>query len=107
VPQLGVMRRSTEAIQRGGAALAMDELWKAIASHSEEPFATKNGIPFTYIVSGDSLHLQNTNQVLGRAQFEDAAGRKGITKPSDLGDLRGSSYTWAILQDPRIGAFKG
>ena len=83
------------------------ELWKAIAIHSGEAFATKTGIPFAYTVHGDSLHLHNTNQVLSRGQFEDAAGRKGITKPPDLGDLRGSSYTWAILQDPRIGAYKG
>jgi len=83
-----------------------DELWAAIASYGEEPFATKTGIPFAYTVDGDSLHLHNTNQVLSRRQFEDAAGRNGIAKPSDLGDLRGSSYTWAILRDPRIGVFK-
>jgi len=87
--------------------MAADELWTAIASHSGEPFATKTGVPFAYTVDGDSLHLHNTNQVLSRRQFEDAARRKGIAKPSDLGDLRGSSYTWAILHDPRIGIFRG
>ena len=87
--------------------MTLDELWRAIASYSGEPFATKTGIPFAYTVEDDSLHLHNTNQVLSRTQFEDAARRQGITKPSDLGDLRGSSYTWAILHDPRIGVLKG
>jgi hypothetical protein len=86
--------------------MSVDALWERITNHSGEAFATKTGIPFAYTVDGDSLHLHNTNQVLGRGQFEDAARRQGVTKPSDLGDLRGSAYTWAILQDPRIGAYK-
>jgi hypothetical protein len=53
-----------------------DDLWKSIASHSGEIFATKTGIPFEYTVDGDSLHLHNTNQVLSRRQFDDAAQQK-------------------------------
>jgi hypothetical protein len=83
-----------------------DDLWELIARCSGKQFATKTGIPFEFTVDGDTLHLHNTNQELSRRQFEDAASRKGITKPSDLGDLRGSSYIWAILQDPWIGAYR-
>jgi hypothetical protein len=61
-----------------------DELWNAIARCSGEQFATKTGIRFAFTVDGDSLHLHNTNQVLGRRQFEDAAGRKGSPSPRIL-----------------------
>lgn len=85
--------------------MAVDGIWDEVARHSNETFETKTGIPFSYTVRGNVLHLHNTNHTLSRTQFEDAAARVGITKPFDLRDLRGPSYTWAILQDSRIGAY--
>jgi hypothetical protein len=65
-------------------------------------FTQVRGGRFTYIVNGDTLTLSRTNQNLSKATFARALERCPLAGPGELQDLRGPSYLFAILTDPRI-----
>jgi hypothetical protein len=45
-----------------------------------------------------------TNHQLPRSHFRTAYERMPVEGPGELNDLRGPSYLYAILTDPRIGS---
>ena len=73
-----------------------------------EEFRTSTGLPFTYRVLGDFIRIEREgaeiNQSLSKTSFSRAVEKMPAPRPSDVKDSRGSSYTWAILMDPRIRA---
>jgi hypothetical protein len=83
-----------------------DQYWQSIIACGGQVFRQVGGGEFIYKVSatGSSVMLSRTNQSLGRAMFEKAWRRRPISGPSAINDLRGPSYLYAILSDPRIGA---
>ncbi|MCL4553907.1 MAG: virion tegument protein [Actinobacteria bacterium] len=84
-------------------AYAMQAVWSRISSLQGERFETVSGKPFTYTVSGNSLVTDRTDFVLSAADFAKALELVPISGPGEISSLvRGSSYIWAILHDPRI-----
>ena len=78
---------------------------------------TKTGLPFTYRVEGNAVWITRNheiNQRLNIGDFEvtyNLMTRDRHIKPSQINTLtptihssmvRGPSYVWAILNDPRI-----
>ena len=85
------------------AAYAMQAVWGRISSRQGERFETVSGKPFTYRVSGNTLVTDRTDFVLSASDFARALDLVPISGPGAISSLvRGSSYIWAILHDPRI-----
>ena len=84
----------------------IDAVWGRIRSHAGEDFATVTGKPFTYSCTTSDLFVTRSgaeiNRSLSRGNFERAMQRMPAAGPSELQDLQGPSYTWAILMDSRI-----
>lgn len=77
--------------------------WARIAAHAGERFATKRGLPFTYVVQRDTLITDRTEYPLTKANFERALKIVPFAGPGRINeDVRGPAYVWAILHDSRI-----
>jgi hypothetical protein len=81
-----------------------ENVWSAITQLQGEPFSQKMGRRFYYSVSGSVLRPTTTSRNLPRSQFERAYRRLPVSGPSDLQDLQGPSYLFAILTDSRVRA---
>lgn len=80
----------------------IDTVWDRIEGLDGETFRQKRGQPFTYSISGRSLYPSTTNQALPKSQFAKALEFVPIAGPGVINHLRGPSYLWAILMDPRV-----
>lgn len=89
---------------KGGEMNAFDQVWEHIRSHQGETFRQKRGGTFKYRVASSMVIPDRTNHSLPRSQFEEALARMPVTGPGELNDLRGPSYLYAILTDPRISS---
>ena len=83
--------------------MSFDEVWNNIIRCAGQEFHTKTGLPFTYTVVDGYVMPNRTNYLLARQQFQKAAEIPNITGPGQISDkVRGPSYVFAILTDPRI-----
>jgi hypothetical protein len=83
-------------------------VWDRIRQCAGDGFYTSKGFPFTYelldregpvwVRRGGRL----INRALSRSQFERAWARTPLESTSQVHDLQGPSYLFAILTDPRI-----
>lgn len=84
----------------------IDAVWSRIRAHAGEQFQTVLGIPFTYEVPGNYLRVtrdgREVNRSLSRTNFAKGLLLVPTEGPTGLKSRQGSSYTWAILMDPRI-----
>ena len=81
----------------------VSEIWARIKAHQNERFETTTGKPLTYEVRGNTLVIHRDNDYdIHFGQLEKALERVPVDGPNQLHDLRGPSYLWAILHDPRI-----
>jgi hypothetical protein len=82
-----------------------ERVWRNIGLHAGEVFHTIRGLPFTYTIVGTSLVTSRTNYPLHMSQVRLAVERWPVRGPGQLQDLvRGPSYLYALLADPRIMA---
>ena len=83
-----------------------DSVWERIRRHEGEHFKTKTGLAFRYRVPGAYLRVtrvgREIERSLSRTNFQKAVALLPAHGPGDLKERQGSSYTWAILMDPRI-----
>jgi hypothetical protein len=88
------------------SARPIGEVWERIQRHAGELFQTKTGLLFTYEVPGNYLEVVRSgalvNRSLSRTNFAKAVDLMPADGPGALKERQGSSYTWAILMDPRI-----
>ena len=82
--------------------LNADELWSRISAHQGDTFRQIRGKEFTYTVKGNVLRPSMTGQNIPRSEFEKALQRMPFENTVPLQDLRGPSYIFAVLKDPRI-----
>jgi hypothetical protein len=80
----------------------IDAVWRRIEAHAGETFRQVRGAEFTYRVEGSSVWPDRTNRNLARSQFAQALDRWPLTSTTQLQDLQGPSYLFAILTDDRI-----
>jgi len=82
---------------------SFEEVWKRIISCEGEEFSTIQGLPFTYKILGDALYPSRTNYRISKADFRKAYRMVPIKGPGVINQIvRGPSYIWAVLHDPRI-----
>jgi hypothetical protein len=76
--------------------------WQRVQQHAGEVFTTVTGKEFRYSVGAGGVQMQTTNRTLPRSDFEKALDRMPVAGPGALQDLQGTSYIYAILNDPRV-----
>lgn len=90
------------------ADAGFQNVWRSIAAHAGEDFTTVKHVQFRYTLAGDSIRIEREghaiNQALGQSEFRKAWKRWPVSGSAQLQDLRGPSYIFAILSDPRVGA---
>jgi len=60
-------------------------------------------MPFTYVVSGRTLRVDRTDYNLSNSDFAKVIGRVPFDGPGAISkEVRGPSYIWSILHDPRV-----
>lgn len=82
-----------------------ERVWKSIGRHAGEDFATITGKSFRYRLDGGSVWIERDgreiNRGIGKSQFQKAWTRWPAEAPSELHDLQGPAYVFAILNDSR------
>ena len=81
-----------------------EQVWSRIEQHAGQTFRQKRGARFTYRVRSDMVTPDRTNYSFPKSQFRKAFDRMPVDGPGELQDLRGPSYLYAILTDPRVDA---
>jgi predicted nucleotide-binding protein len=82
-----------------------EEVWQRIVDLQGETFNTVTGLPFEYVIDREALIPSRTDYRLSRGNFEKAFARVPIGQPREINnDVRGPSYVWAILHDPRVSS---
>ena len=82
--------------------VTFDTIWQRIKDRESERFIQIQGRDFTYVVAGNSIAPDRTNQNIPRAHFEKASRLLPLENTVPLQDLRGPSYIYAVLMDDRI-----
>ncbi len=86
----------------------VDTVFDRIVAHQGERSTLARGGTFSYRVIGrHTVSLDRTNQKLSRDTFKQAIERCPLVTTTQLQDLRGPSYLFAILTDPRIDGCGG
>lgn len=80
----------------------IDAIWQRISAHAGETFQQIRGGEFTYIAESSHIKPNRTNQQIPRAHFEEALGLVSLENTRPVQHLRGPSYIFAVLMDPRI-----
>lgn len=79
-----------------------ETIWERIKQHKKEEFHQIRGQSFTYEIIHDVVVPSTTNQHLAKSQFKRAAELLPLKNTVPVQHLRGPSYLYAILMDPRI-----
>lgn len=80
-----------------------EEIWDRIAAHAGQTFHTITGLPFTYKIRRNGFYPSRTNYRISKADFREAYQWVPIEGPGAFNEIvRGPSYVWAVLHDPRI-----
>ena len=83
--------------------MSFEEVWRKIERCAGETFHTISGKPLTYVITGNQVITDRTRYAIHRSNFEKAWPIESIAEPGDISNaVRGSSYVWAIMSDPRI-----
>ncbi len=95
----------------GGAAQepAFPEIWSKVVQLAGETFRTRRGLPFQYDLAGRTAvwvdrNGRKINRQLWRGDFEKAWERRPLVKTTQVRDLQGYSYIFAILTDSRVAS---
>ena len=80
-----------------------DKVWKRILDFQGDIFQTVTGLDFVYRVQGEVLNTNRTRYNLSKGNFRAAYELMPLSNPGQISKIiRGSSYVWAILNDPRV-----
>lgn len=82
--------------------ITFDAIWQRIKEHEGKKFMQIRGGEFTYEVAASAVIPDRTNQNLPRSHFEEASRLLPLADTVPVQHLRGPSYIYAILMDPRI-----
>ncbi len=79
------------------------EVWGRIKAHEGQVFKLVRGEPLTYRVDDNVLVTSRSRQELRIGDFEKVLAIVPVKGPGEINQMvRGPSYIYAILDDPRI-----
>lgn len=86
--------------------MSFNSTWANIVKYAGQTFTTVTGRDFTYYVSGGYVVPDRTDYKIPMSDFQKAWNiqmSSGLTGPGQINSIvRGPSYVYAILSDPRI-----
>ena len=82
--------------------ISIDTVWSRIKAHEGEVFQQIRGKEYTYIIVGSALIPKGINQNIPKSHFEQALDLLPLQDTVPIQHLRGPSYIFSILMDPRI-----
>jgi len=82
--------------------VTFEAIWQRIKNLEGEKFRQIRGQEFSYTVEGTFLVPSTTNQNLAQSHFRQAVEILPLENTSPVQHLRGPSYIYAILMDPRV-----
>jgi hypothetical protein len=77
-------------------------VWSRMEAHAGEVFEQVRGATFTYRVVAGHVVPDRTVQQIPKSHFAKALDLVPLSGPGEVQHLRGPSYIYAILMDPRI-----
>ncbi len=80
----------------------VDIVWKRISENAGKEFRQIKGKPFTYSVTGNTVHLDCTNRSFTKKTIESALEFVPLNNTTPIQHLQAPSYLYAILMDERI-----
>ena len=85
------------------ASFDVEQKLRLIRSLAGHTFNTKKGRPFTYEMHRDTVNTSRTDYPLPLSEFRKVLGLVPLEGPGEINQtVRGPSYIWAILHDPRV-----
>ena len=81
---------------------SLEIVWARIRAHAGEPFRQIRGGEFRYEAPSGYIALDRTNQNIPKSDFNRALEIVPLENTAAVQHLRGPSYIYAILMDPRI-----
>ena len=82
--------------------VAIDPVWERIEALAGQEFHMIRGAEFHYEVNSGHVLPDRTNQQIPKSHFEKALAFVPLADTTAIQDLRGPSFIYAILMDPRI-----
>lgn len=82
--------------------VAFETVWSRIKAHAGGEFHQIRGAKFVYEVDGNTVIPDRTNYPLQKSEFKKAFDLVPLDSTVPVQHLRGPSYLYAILMDPRI-----
>lgn len=79
-----------------------ETVWARIRAHAGETFRQIRGGQFHYTAVGAAVVPDRTRQNIPQSHFREALGLVPLRDTVQVQHLRGPSYIYAILMDPRI-----
>lgn len=89
-------------LEKNSKLPSFDEIWQRIRAHGGDTFRQVRGGEFKYEWFEGYISQDRTNQNIPRAHFEQAYAMMPLENTVPIQHLRGPSYIFAILMDPRI-----
>ena len=86
------------------AAPDIETVWRRIRRHTGETFYQMRGGAFSYSVAGGCVYPDRTQQQIPKSHFSKALELVPAKNTAPFQHLRGPSFIYAILMDPRIRA---
>ena len=83
----------------------IEEVWARIVEHEGEEFPMKRGAILTYEIQGNVFFPSHTDYPIPipKSNFEKMLELVPFDGPGVVNQsIRGSSYIWVVLHDPRI-----
>lgn len=81
---------------------SIDTVWARIRKHQREIFCQIRGKKYRYSVVGAAVVPGGINQNIPKAHFEQALSVLPLSNTVTVQHLRGPSYIYSILMDPRV-----
>ena len=89
--------------EHGVGTSKIDLVWDRLIAWAGQEFQTKTGKPFTFDIENDGFFPSRTDYRLAKSEFERVLELVPLDGPGEVNHLvRGPSYIWAVLHDPRI-----
>jgi GIY-YIG catalytic domain-containing protein len=98
----GPPSRSSPAPGTQPPGVGFDEVWDRIRRGAGEKFTPARGQQFSYEVIGNNVLPVGRQRQLHKGNFARAHARMPLRATTDIKDVQGSSYVFAILTDQRI-----
>ncbi len=82
--------------------ISIDTVWARIKVLEGETFRQIRGKEYIYTVVGNAIVPEGINQNIARSEFLKALEYLPLENTSPIQHLRGPSYLYSILMDPRV-----